>query len=347
MPKIAEDGDAYADMSLLIRSFQISKMLEVAASLEIADRIDDGPRPARELAQACGADQAMLLRLCRALAAFGIFAVDEAGNIGQTSGSSWLRRDSSPTLHYAVRFWMTPGSWTAWGNLGHVVRTGEPAFKAVMGLPWFEYLKTHPEEACLFDGFMQHSPDDRQAAVVEAYDFCDAGLIVDVACGNGGLLAKILAANPGGRGLLFDQEAVVAGAPEALGSYISRCLIQPGNFFDSVPAGGDVYLLSQILHDWSDERCLEILRNCRAAMGQGARLLVIERVLDEVPGRTNPTNFLSDITMMVLFPGAKERTLSEFTRLLQQTGFQEPRLITTRSPYCIIETQLDSGSGQP
>lgn len=203
-----------------------------------------------------------------------------------------------------------------------------------MGLP-----KAHPEEAKLFDSFMQHSPDDRQRAVVEAYDFSDARLVVDVGGGNGALLAAILAANPEVHGILFDQEAVVSGASAALEEYARRRIIQPGNFFESIPAGGDLYTLSQILHDWSDERCLEILSNCRTAMDRGARLLVIERVLDEMPGLTNSMNFLSDMHMMVLFPGANERTPMEFSRLFQETGFEPPRLIPTRSPFCIIETR--------
>jgi hypothetical protein len=273
-----------------------------------------------------------------ALAAFDIFAVDDGGNVRQTTRSAWLRRDASPTLHHAVRYWMMPSTWAAWGHLEHAVRDGKVPFETSFGMPKFEYLKAHPEEARLFDSFMQHSPDDRHAAVVQAYDFSEARLVADVGGGNGALLAAILAANPGTKGLLFDQEAVLSGAAAALGGHASRCVIQAGSFFQSVPAGGDIYTLSQILHDWSDERCLKILANCRAAMDRSTRLLVIERVLDEVPGRTNPMNFLVDIHMMAMFPDAKERTLAEFGRLFRDTGFGEPRLIPTRSPFCVIET---------
>jgi O-methyltransferase domain len=339
MPKSHRDGGAFAEMALFVRSFQISKMLQIAATLELADRIKDEAKPAGELARECGADPAMLLRLCRALAAFGIFAVDAGGIVSQTARSAFLCRDAKPTLHHAVRYWMMPSTWAVWGNLEHAVRNGKVAFETTFGMPVFEYLKAHPEEAELFDNFMQHSPDDRHAAVVEAYDFSDVRVVADVGGGNGALLAAILAASPGARGLLFDQDAVVAGASAVLGSYASRCTVQPGDFFQSVPAGGDVYTLSQILHDWSDERCLQILANCRAAMGRGARLLVIERVLDDRPGQTIPMNFLADMHMMAMFPEAKERTPAEFGRLFRETGFGEPRLIPTRSPYCIIETR--------
>ena len=118
----------------------------------------------------------------------------------------------------------------------------------------------------------------------------------------------------------------------------SRCAIEAGDFFEGVPPGGDLYVLCQILHDWNDASCLKILRNCRATMAAEARLLVIERVLDLKPGKTDPTSFLSDMDMMVLFPGAKERTLLEFTDLFRQTGFAEPKLIPTRSVFSILET---------
>ena len=338
MPERVTREEPLAGMAFLLRSFQLSKMLQVAAAFELAERVAEGPQTVEALARECGANGNMLLRLCRALAAFGIFAVDQNGSVSQTPRSAVLCRAAKPTLHYAARYWTTPGNWAAWHNLEHTVRSGEAAFEATFGLSNFDYLRSHPEEAHLFDSFMQHSPDDRHRAVVEAYDFSDAGLVVDVGGGNGALLAAILSASPNVRGVLYDQEAVVCAAPETLGSSIDRCTIQQGNFFHVIPTGGDTYVLSQILHDWNDERCLEILANCRTAMLRNARLLVIERVLDEMPGRTNPINFLADMQMMVLFPGAKERTPKEFDRLFQQTGFSDGRFIGTSSPFWIIET---------
>ena len=332
-------AEGFPEMALHVRSFQISKMLEVAASLGVADLVKRKPLPAHDLAVECGADPAMVLRLCRALAAFGIFTVDADGNVGHTSQSRWLCTDASPTLHHAVRYWAMPSTWAVWGHLEEAVRTGNAAFEAVYGVPYFDYLRAHPKEAGLFDRFMQNSPDDRHAAVVEAYDFSEARVVADVGGGNGALLAAILAANPDVRGLLLDQEAVLSAAPATLGGHAERCVLQPINFLESVPTGGEVYTLSQILHDWDDANCVKILANCRAAMEQGGRLLVIERVLDTEPGRSNPMNFLADMHMMLLFPGAKERTPSEYSTLFQKAGLTEPRLIPTRSPFCILETR--------
>jgi hypothetical protein len=339
MPTVRGASEEFAEMAILARSFQTSKMLEVAVMLELADRINDRPRHAHELAGECGAEPEMLLRLCRALAAFEIFTVDSEGYVGNSQKSRWLRKDTHPTLHHAIRYWMMPSTWTVWGNLEHAVRSGEAPFESIFGMPYFDYLKTQPAQAKLFDSHMQNSPDDRHAAVVEAYDFAGAASVVDVGGGNGALLAAILAANSGVRGVLLDQEPVVLAANSILGPLAQRCTIHPGSFFDSLPAGGDIYMLSQILHDWNDERCLKILANCHAAMTKDGRLLVIERVLDAAPSQSNRMDYFTDMHMMMLFPGAKERTSKEFARLFREAGFSEPRLIRTRSPYWIVETR--------
>src|SRR5829696_7254114 len=216
MSKRTDEPDGPADMAMLTRAFQVSKMLQVAAVFELADRVADRPQSATRLAQECGANPDMLLRLCRALAAFDIFAVDDCGNVSQTRRSAWLRCDGHPTLHHAARYWTMPSNWAAWGNLEEAIRTGNSAFQITFDLAYFEHLKAHPDEAQLFDAFMQHSPDDRHAAVAEAYDFSGARLVVDVGGGNGALIAAILTANPDVHGLLFDQEMVVSGASQVL-----------------------------------------------------------------------------------------------------------------------------------
>jgi SAM-dependent methyltransferase len=331
-------SNPFAEVTLHLRGFHVSRMLQVAAGLRLADHIGDGSPTIAELAAACAANPDMLKRLCRALAAFGIFSVGENDQVSQTPQSACLRSDAAPTLHHAARYWGLPMVWDTWGNLQHTIMTGEPAFEKTFGMPYFEYLKANPEQREIFDEFMRHSPDDRHAAVAQAYDFSGAGTVVDVGGGSGGLLRAILDANTGVRGILADQAGVVAGAAAVLGAQASRCEIAVCDFFASVPEGGDIYTMAQIMHDWSDESCLEILANCRSAMRPGGRLLVIERVLEGPSGRSEPMNFLADMHMMALFPGAKERTLEEFSRLFRQIGFREPKLIPTRSVFSIVET---------
>jgi hypothetical protein len=213
--------------------------------------------------------------------------------------------------------------------------------EAAVGQPNFDYLRDHPDEAALFDAFMRHSPDDRHAAVAEALDLAGAGLVVDVGGGDGGLLAALLAANPGLRGLLHDREHVVAGSPVVLGAagVADRCRVEAGDFFEGVPGGGDVYVLSQVLHDWDDDRAALILRRCRAAMASGARLAVVERVLPEL-GREaeagDPSDFLADMNMMAILTG-RERTASEFASLLAGAGFAPRGVLATRSPFRIVQ----------
>ena len=334
-----DSTNSQTEMVLLARGAQVAAIFGAAASLGLADRIDDEPRPVEALAAECGALPDMLVRLCRAMASFGVFSVDADGRIGHTTKSRFLRTDSVPTLHYAIRYWSLPNVWDATGNLVHTLRTGQSAFEARHGMPFFDYLREHPEENAVFDSFMQNSPDDRHAAVAEAYDLSDAHVLVDVGGGNGAMLAALLQANPNLRGILFDREEVVANAWTMLGSLGMRSEVEVGDFFEGVPPGGDVYTLSQILHDWNDEACHVILANIRAAIEPGGRVLVIDRDLDSAEGRANALNFLADLHMMTLFPGARERSAAELGRLFNDTGFGEPRVVRTRSAFTVVETR--------
>jgi len=327
----------FAEMGLHIRALQLSQMLHVVAELGLADRIGGVPRPATELAQECGAHAGMLARLIRALAAFDIFSIDAEGRVGHTAKSLYLRSDATPTVHYAARYWGLPSTWATWGRFEHTVRTGEPAFEAIHGMASFDYLAVHPEESEIFDAFMQHSPDDRHRAVANAYRF--EGIVVDIGGGNGGLLQAVLGTHPGTRGVLYDQPKVVAGASAVLGSLAERCTIVGGSFFEGAPEGGDIYTMSQIIHDWNDERCLAILSHCRRAMRPDARLLIIERLIEEPPSATQPAILLGDLHMGILFPGAQERTAGEIGQLLTASGFGPYRVIRTASPFAILEAR--------
>ena len=327
----------------MVRGFQLAVLLREAADLGLADRVATGPRPVHEVAAEAGAHPGALLRLCRALAAFGIFALDAEAHLLNTPRSAWLRSVAHPTLHHAARYWTTAGNWAAWGAFGHALRPGGCPFEAVFGQPNFDYLRDHPEESALFDAFMRHSPDDRHAAVAERLDLAGARLAVDVGGGDGGLLAALLAANPSLQGLLYDRPHVVAGASAVLDAagVAARCRIEVGDFFERVPAGGDVYLLSQVLHDWDDGRAALILQRCRAAMAPSACLAVVERVLPEL-GREaeagDPSDFLADMHMMAILTG-RERTAGEFDALFDAAGFAPRGVLTTRSPFRVVRAE--------
>jgi hypothetical protein len=202
--------------------------------------------------------------------------------------------------------------------------------------PVFEYLAQHPDEARLFSETMIGFHGAEPPAVAAAYDFSGADTIVDVGGATGNLLAHVLARSPAFRGVLFDRPHVVADARALLAEHgvDSRVSIEAGDFFTSVPAGGDVYLLSHIIHDWSEEQCLTILGNCRKAMTPTGRLLIVEMVLP--PGDTPHPGKVLDMMMLVV-PGGRERTESEYAALLAKAGFRLNRVVPTASPVSVVE----------
>lgn len=323
-------------LDLLIRGFQVSRMLRLVADLGLADKTPrDGTRHLEDLARACAVHPAPLLRVLRALAAFGIFRIGPDGTIGHSPRSVLLRTDEPRSLHYGAKFWTAPGSWNAWGALDAALVGGVP-HEAAWKTGRFQYLREHPDEARDFDAFMANFPDNRHQALAENYDFSGAALITDIGGGNGEALRRILARFPQPRGLVFDRDDVVAAiAPEArLGGRIS---VTGGSFFDSVPKGADIYLLVRVLHDWSDEDCVRILRNCRKAMTGDARLLVVDQILEPDPTVGAPSGYLVDTQMMAMFGAARERTASELDELLTASGFALSRVRPTPSPVSIVE----------
>lgn len=329
------DGDREA-LDLLIRGFQVSRMLRLVADLGLADKLPkDGSRHVSDLATACSVLAAPLLRVLRALAAFGVFRIGADGSVAHSPRSMLLRTDEPDSLHYGAKFWTAPGSWNAWGFLDAALAGGNP-HQAAWNMGRFQYLREHPDEARSFDAFMANFPDRRHQALAASYDFSSAKLIADIGGGNGEALRQILARFPGPRGLVFDREDVVAAIPPEARSD-GRIDVQGGSFFDHIPEGADIYLLVRVLHDWSDDDCIRILRNCRAAMTRSARLLIVEQLLEPDPAVGRPSSYLIDMQMMAMFGSARERTESEFCELLQPSGFRLERAIETASPVWVME----------
>ena len=311
-------------------------MLRLVADLEIADKIaPDGGVPLTDLAAACSVLPEPLLRVLRALAAFHIFEISADGRVAHTPRSRLLRRDTPNSLYYAARFWTGPGSWTAWGMLD-VAMTGGIPHETAWNMTRFDYLRSHPDEVRVFDAMMAHFPDNRHAAIAAAYDFSASRLIADIGGGNGAALRHILSRFPAPRGLLFDRADVIARlATDDL--MHGRITAQGGSFFDSVPAGADVYLLVRVLHDWKDEDCRRILEACRRAMEAHAVLLLGEEILQPEPARGRATSYLTDMQMMAMFGHARARTEVEFRNLLGLSGFSLRRVVPTSSAVSIIE----------
>ena len=306
-----EDGDARAALDLLLRGFQVSRMLRLVADLGIADRIPpDGDRTLDELAMECSVQPQPLIRILRALASFAVFTVAPDGSVAHTPRSRLLRTDATNSLHHAARFWAGAGSWEAWGQLDAALN-GQVPHEAAWNMSRFDYLRAHPDEARQYDAMMAHFPDDRHAAIAAAYDFSGARLIADIGGGDGATLRHILARWPTPSGLIFDREDVVRSIPrdKLLGG---RIALASGSFFENVPAGADIYMVTRVLHNWSDDDCRRILRACRAAMGRDALLLLGEQVLEPDPAHGRAADYLVDVQMMAMFGSARTRTAEEF-----------------------------------
>jgi hypothetical protein len=236
-------------------------------------------------------------------------------------------------------------SWVrGFGQLLYSVQTGKSGFEKQFGMPIFDWLAKNPEDASMFSETMVGFHGAETPAVAAAYDFSGMKTIVDVVGATGNLLSAILRKYPGPRGILYDLPHVVRDAPALIKSsgLSDRIKIESGSFFDSVPAGGDAYLLSHIIHDWSEEQCLTILGNCRRAMSaggeRGSRLLIIEMVLP--PGNTPHPGKLLDL-MMLVGPGGRERTEQEYAALLAKAGLRLTRVVPTESSASVVEARLD------
>jgi DNA-binding Lrp family transcriptional regulator len=311
-------------------------VLRAVADIGLADRIArDARRDVGDLATECDVAPLPLLRMLRALASHGVFDVDASSRVAHSPLSWLLRTDTPRSLHYGARFWTAPGAWQAWGRLDAALAGGVP-HEAAWDMERFVYLRRHPDEARAFDEFMAHFPDHRHEAVADAYDFSGAALIADVGGGNGEALRRILARFAKARGVVFDREDVVAAIPEE-DRMDGRIAVEGGSFLERVPAGADVYLLMRVLHNWSDDDCTRILRNCRAAIRQDGRLLVCEQLLEPDPSRGDPFLYLIDAQMMTMFGTARERTEAEYATLLAASGFALRRTIPTFSPVSVVE----------
>jgi hypothetical protein len=311
----------------------------VCAELGLADHLIGGPLDAAALAARTGADPRALYRLLRALAAAGVFEHQADDRFALNALGETLRADKPGSVRDGVRMFHQPMFWRSWEALGHSVATGEPALDHLFGAPVFEYLAANPDAARHYDGGMTALNAGLLPAIVSAWDWTPYRRIVDVAGGQGSLLAAVLERAPHAEGLLLDLPHV---APKARETFAQRTLgtraqALTGSMFDSVPGGADAYLLKWILHDWDDTACTALLGRIREAAPDHARLLVMERVL---PARATATPavrtmMMADLLMMIHLPG-RERTEDEFRALLHGAGWRLARVVPTGCPLSIV-----------
>ena len=337
-PSGATAADELNRMTQLVYGLVTTQAIYVAAKLAIADLVESTPKTAAELAAAINAHAPSLLRVLRMLASFGIFSEDATGRFHQTRLSYLLRSGHSRSIQALAILAGSPFFRGSTGELEAAVMDGRSGFEHLFGTTLFEYFGAHPEVGAIAHAGMTSGSAIDAPAVVVAYDFSRFEQIVDVGGGRGALLHAILAANPKLHGVLADQSAVVVDATELRnGALADRCEIVGTDFFDSVPAGADAYIMKWILHDWNDEDALKILKNCRRAIRDDGRLLIVDSVLK--PSNEADPGRIMDLIMLAMAPGGRERTEAEFARLLAEAGFSFTRLIPTSGALSIVESE--------
>lgn len=322
-------------MELILNAW-VAQAIATAADLGVADALAAGPLSGAQLADRVGAEADALRRLLRALIGVGVFRQGGDGRYALNPLAETLRTDAPVSMAGMARWVGSPQHREHWSHLTDAIRTGHPVVPELRGKPVFEYLAGEAALGGIFNSAMTNVSEFATVPLTAAYDFGAFGTIVDVGGGHGRLLAAILETAPHARGVLFDLPEVVAFAPEVLRKYgvDDRVRIEEGSFFDSVPEGGDAYVLKNVIHDWPEEDAVRILKNVHTATRSGARLLLCEFVIPD-----HDRDFHGkwvDLEMLVV-AGARERTADEYGRLLDQAGFRMNRIVDTVSPLSIIE----------
>jgi hypothetical protein len=320
----------------MLFGFAASRAIGALAELRIADHLKSGPKTADELAGLVDVHSRSLYRVLRAAASIGVFSEDHEHCFSLTALAEPLLSDNPASLRDFAVMIATDWQFQTWAELPYSVKTGKPAFDKVHGMTSFDYFWSKPAAGKVFNDAMTSNSAFSSVAVVNSYDFSFIDRLVDVGGGHGFLLASVLAKYPNLQGVLYDTPATIKEAEALLARHgvTERCETIGGDFFQSVPQDGDAYLMKHIIHDWDDEQCIKILSNCRKAMNEGGKVLVVEMVVPE--GNTpSPAKFL-DLQMLLYLPGC-ERTEAEYRQLFDRAGLELTRVVPTRSPFSVLE----------
>lgn len=333
---IQESLPLSAQLIRMSYGFMYTKLVYMAATLNLGERLAQGPRSSDDIARELNFYPPYLYRLMRAIAGEGILTEVEEGVFGLTEMGECLRPDHPDAACASILAACSPAIIAAWEKLPEALTSGDTGFNLAFGKNLFEWLSEHPDLSTQFNESMTGVFGREPILVAEAYDFSSFESVVDVGGGNGNALSLILSRHQGPHGLVYDQPHVVTEARALLSErgMSDRITTLAGNFFESVPAGYDAYILSHIIHDWDDEKSGQILVNIRKGINPEGRLLILEWVLPE--GDTPHVAKVVDINMMML-TGGEERTGKQYARLLDKAGFHMTRVIPTKSECSIVE----------
>lgn len=322
----------------MITGSWMTQAIYAAAKLGIADELAEGPLTADDLARRVGADEDGLRRLLRLLSSRSILAHRKDGRYELTAMGEALRADAPVSMRAFALMVGCPEHWEHWGMLANSVTTGVESVTALRGMGVFDYMETNEELAAVFNDAMTAVSEMSIPPILAAYDFTACHTIADVGGGHGRLLAAVLQQAPRAKGILFDLASVTAWAPPLLAErgVAHRGTIESGSFFDTVPAGADVYVLKHVVESFDDAKALRILQNIRRTIPDDGWILLVEVI---VPEDDSPHfSKLVDMEMLVSV-GGRERTAAEYTDLLERAGFHRRRVVSTASPVSVIEAE--------
>ena len=325
------------DLFQMVTGKWISQAIATVVEFEIPDQLAKRPRHCADLARQAGVSEDGLYRLLRALASVGVCAESADRRFKLTRMGQFLRSDHPESLAGIARFIGHDSTWRPWGELDFSVKTGLPAFDRVFGTSIFEYYSRNPEAAAIFDRAMTSISMTEARAAAAAYDFKGVGTLMDVAGGHGQLLATILGRYKKMRGVLVELPHVAAGATATFtrAGITGRVRIETGDFFKELPSGADAIIMKHIIHDWDDDSARRILQACHRALGERGKVLIVDPVVPT--GNTPHYGKLLDLEMLVLTPRGRERTKSQFAKLLLGAGFRISRITATKGPLSIVE----------
>ncbi len=337
----AQEMNESQAMMDLVFSYWRSQVVGVAAKLGIADLLAEKSMSADWLAKETDAEPTALYRLLRAAASVGVLEETAGRTFGLTPLGQTLRSNVPGSMRHLAISVTSEGHWRPWGALDRTVRDGQRSTTRTLGCEIFDYFAQHPDEASAFNAAMGNLSALAGHELAQRYELPKACTIVDVGGAHGIVLSALLAAHPDARGVLFDLPHVIETAPATLAAQgvADRTQLMAGDFFESVPSGGDVYVMKHILHDWSDTQAVTILTNCARAMNKDAKVILLEMLIP-VDGSPSMTQMM-DINMMVMVPG-KERTEAEYAALFDAAGLRLARTIATASPFYILEAALSA-----
>jgi hypothetical protein len=318
------------DLLEMAMSFGPSNVLCAAARLGVADALGDAERSASEIASVCKADPSSMYRLLRVMAALGLLDETSPQHFRLTRMGQSLRKDVPESAWSAVVFWADLLA-DFWSQLGECVRSGQNATQVMEQANRRSRWSQDREAPAIFRAVMGTSPAENYAPIVDAWPFPSGGVVADLGGGGGALIRAVLERHPNLHGMLVDREASIkAAAAHFKGSATAdRCELIAADLSEGVPVGADVYMLKHVLHGYADDKAVEVLRNCRAAVPPNGSLLVIEFVLPDVVSGPAPElvgRFMSDLNMMAV-TGGRERSEHEWRQLLEEAGFTLARNI--------------------